>query len=514
MDGLFDNLLLGLTTAFAWNNILWCVIGVTLGTLIGVIPGVGTLATMSLLFPITYHLDPTAALIMLAGIWYGSTYGGSTASILLNLPGTPANAVTCLDGFPMAKQGRAGVALLMTTVASFVGASVGIILLILFSEPIASIAFKFGPGEYFSMMVLGLVAASVVSSGSAIKGVTMVVAGVMLGLVGTDVNSGVARFTLGFMELMDGVGIVALAMGLFGLTEIIASINHVKAADRKVNVSMKSMLPTRDEVKRSWGGMARGSGIGSWLGVLPGVGPTVAAFMAYAVEKRISKTPERFGKGTIEGIMAPETANSASDMASFIPTLTLGIPGSVTMALIIGALMIHGIQPGPNMLNEQPAMFWGLVMSFWIGNILLVILNVPMIGVWVRVLTIPYHILYPSIVMFVCIGVYGVNNNIFDVYAVLLFGIAGYILRVLQFEPAPLLLGYVLGPMLEENFRRAMLLSRGSVSDAFIARPISLWLLVVTALVLAWGIWSALRQRSTVSVAQSAVAAEPAPRQS
>lgn len=501
MDGLFDNILLGLVTAFAWNNLLWCIIGVTLGTLIGVIPGVGTLATMSLLFPITYHLDPTAAVIMLAGIWYGSTYGGSTASILLNLPGTPANAVTCLDGFPMAKQGRAGVALLMTTVASFAGASVGILMLTLFATPIANIAFKFGPAEYFAMMVLGLVAASVVSSGSAIKGVTMVVGGVLLGLVGTDVNSGVTRFTLGFPELQDGVGIVALAMGLFGITEIIASINHVKAADRKMDVSMKAMLPTRDEVKRSWGGMARGSGIGAWLGVMPGVGPTVSAFMAYAVEKRVSKTPERFGKGAIEGIVAPETANSASDMASFIPTLTLGIPGSVTMALIMGALMIHGVQPGPSMLSDQPAMFWGLVMSFWIGNIILVILNVPMIGLWVRVLTIPYHILYPAIVMFICIGVYGVNNNVFDVYAVLLFGIVGYVLRVLHFEPAPLLLGYVLGPLLEENFRRAMLLSRGSISEAFFVSPVSLWLLILTAVLLVWGLWSSLRRRPAVSVA-------------
>ncbi|OZI42396.1 tripartite tricarboxylate transporter permease [Bordetella genomosp. 4] len=499
---LLGNLVLGLSTALAWNNLLWCVVGVALGTLIGVIPGVGTLATMSLLFPITYHLEPTAALIMLSGIWYGSTYGGSTASILLNLPGTPANAVTCLDGFPMAKQGRGGVALLMTTVASFVGASVGIVLLTLFSEPIANIAFKFGPAEYFAIMVLGLVAASVVSSGSAIKGITMVVGGVLLGLVGTDVNSGVSRFDFGFPELQDGVGIVALAMGLFGITEIIASINHVKAADSKMDVSMKSMLPTRDEVKRSWGGMARGSGIGAWLGVLPGVGPTVAAYMAYAVEKRVSKKPERFGKGTIEGIMAPETANSASDMASFIPTLTLGIPGSVTMALIIGAMMIHGIQPGPQMLTEQPGMFWGLVMSFWIGNIVLVILNVPMIGMWIRVLTIPYHILYPAIVMFVCIGVYGVNNNVFDVYLVLLFGIVGYVLRVLDFEPAPLLLGYVLGPMLEENFRRAMLLSRGSF-QTFIDRPISMWVLILTAVLLVWGVWSSLRQRSTVALSDA-----------
>ncbi|CAM4278899.1 tripartite tricarboxylate transporter permease [Bordetella muralis] len=499
---LFDNITLGLSTALAWDNLLWCIIGVSLGTLIGVIPGVGTLATMSLLFPVTYHLEPTAALIMLAGIWYGSTYGGSTASILLNLPGTPANAVTCLDGFPMAKQGRAGVALLMTTVASFFGASVGILMMMLFSPLVADIAFKFGPAEYFSMMVLGLVAASVVSSGSAIKGITMVVGGVLLGLVGTDVNSGVSRFDLGFPELQDGVAIVALAMGLFGITEIIASINHVKAADRKIDVSMKAMLPTRDEVKRSWGPMARGSGLGSFFGVLPGVGPTVAAFMAYALEKRTSKTPERFGRGAIEGIMGPESANNASDQASFIPTLTLGIPGSVTMALIIGALMIHGIQPGPNMLNEQPAMFWGLVMSFWIGNIVLVVLNVPMIGLWVRVLTIPYHILYPAIVMFICIGTYAVNNNVFDVYAVLVFGIAGYILRVLDFQPAPLLLGYVLGPMLEENFRRAMLLSRGSM-QTFIERPISMWVLILTAALLVWGVWSSLRQRSTVAISSS-----------
>ena len=499
---LFDNIVLGLSTALAWNNLLWCIIGVSLGTLIGVIPGVGTLATMSLLFPITYVLEPTAALIMLAGIWYGSTYGGSTASILLNLPGTPANAVTCLDGFPMAKQGRAGVALLMTTVASFFGATVGILMMMLFSPLVADLAFKFGPAEYFSMMVLGLVAASVVSSGSAIKGITMVVGGVLLGMVGTDVNSGVPRFDLGFPELQDGVQIVAIAMGLFGVTEIVASINHVKAADRKIDVSMKAMLPTHDEMKRSWGPMTRGSGLGSFFGVLPGVGPTVAAFMAYALEKRTSKTPERFGKGAIEGIMAPESANNASDQASFIPTMMLGIPGSVTMALIIGALMIHGIQPGPQMLTEQPDMFWGLVMSFWIGNIVLVILNVPMIGLWIRVLTIPYHILYPAIIMFICIGTYSVNNNVFDVYTVLVFGIGGYVLRVLDFQPAPLLLGYVLGPMLEENFRRAMLLSRGSI-QTFIERPISMWVLALTAALLVWGVWSSLRQRAAVARAPS-----------
>jgi TctA family transporter len=495
---LLNNLMLGLSTALVWDNLLWCVIGVSLGTLIGVIPGVGTLATMSLLFPITYHLTPTAALIMLAGIWYGSTYGGSTASILLNLPGTPANAVTCLDGYPMARQGRAGVALLMTTVASFVGASVGIVMMMLFSNAVADMAFKFGPAEYFSMMVLGLIAASVVSDGSAIKGITMVVMGVFLGLVGTDVNSGVARFDFGIPELQDGVGIVVLAMGLFGVTEIIASIYGLKSSSNKVDVSMKSMLPTRDEMKRSVGPMVRGSGLGAFFGVLPGVGPTVSAFMSYALEKRSSKHPERFGSGAIEGIMGPETANSASDMASFIPTMSLGIPGSVTMALIIGALMIHGIQPGPTMLAEQPEMFWGLVMSFWIGNIILVILNVPMIGLWVRVLTVPYHLLYPAVMMFICIGTYAVNNNVFDVYAVLVMGIVGYVLRVLDFQPAPLLLGFVLGPMLEENFRRAMLLSRGDIAT-FIDKPISMSLLAFTAVLLVWGLWSSFRRRSTTA---------------
>lgn len=499
ITGLYDNLALGLATAVSLNNLLYCIIGVTLGTFIGVIPGFGTLAAMSMLFPITYHLDPTAAVIMLAGIWYGTTYGGSTASILLNLPGTPANAVTCLDGFPMAKQGRAGVALFMTTLASFFGASVGIILMMLLSPMIVAFALKFGPAEYFSMMVLGLVAASVISDGSAVKGIAMVVLGLLLGTVGSDIETGETRYAFGIPELMDGVSLVALAMGLFGIAEIVGSIRTVETA-KIGKITTRSMLPTRDDMRRSWMPMVRGSSIGSFFGILPGTGPTVAAFMAYALEKKIAKDPSRFGKGAIEGIMAPETANNATDQTSFIPTMTLGIPGTAAMALILGVLMVHGITPGPQLIVKNPDLFWGLVMSFWIGNILLVILNVPLIGLWVRVLTIPYHILYPTIIMFVCIGVYTVNNSPFDVLTVIAFGALGYAMRVCDFPAAPLLLGFVLGPLMEENFRRAMLIARGSF-DTFISRPLSLSFLLVTAALLAWGLWDAYRSNQKARIA-------------
>ncbi|MHA6689616.1 tripartite tricarboxylate transporter permease [Devosia sp. A449] len=489
---LFANAALGLSTAMTLNNLLYCALGVTLGTFIGVIPGVGTLATMSMLFPMTFYLDPTAALIMLAGIWYGSNYGGSTASILLNLPGGPSNAVTCLDGYPMAQQGRAGVALMMTTVASFFGASVGIILMMLASKPLVSIALSFGATEYFSLMVLGLVAASVISDGSAVKGIAMVVLGIALGVIGTDIYTGTARFTFGFLELYDGVSLAALAMGLFGIAEVIASIKTVHAGSIDNNITLRSMLPTGDDVRRSWMPMIRGSAIGSFIGVMPGVGPAVASFMSYAVEKKVAKDPSRFGKGAIEGIMGPESANNAADQTSFIPTLSLGIPGSATMALILAVLVMHGITPGPSMIVERPEMFWGLVMSFWVGNILLVILNVPLVGIWVRVLTIPYHLLYPAIVVFICIGVYTINNSVFDVMMVLVFGAIGYAMRVIAFPAAPLLLGFVLGPMMEEHFRRAMLISGGNFMT-FIERPISLSFMLATVALLAWSTWSASR---------------------
>lgn len=494
---IFSNIALGLGTALSATNLFYCFLGVFLGTLVGVIPGIGHLAAMSLLFPITFYLDPTTALIMLAGIWYGSSYGGNTASILLNIPGSPANAVTCLDGYPMARNNRGGVALLMTTIASFVGGSIGIILLMLFAPVIATYALRFGSAEYFSLMVLGLVAASTISDGSAVKGLAMVVLGIVFGTVGSDIYTGTPRFSFGVLELTDAISLIALAMGIFGVAEVIASVRRIHAHDiDRESVKMKAMTPTKDDRRRSWMPTLRGASIGAFFGTLPGTGPSVAAFMAYAVEKRVSKEPERFGKGAIEGIMAPESANNSADQTSFIPTLSLGIPGSPTMALMLGALMIHGIAPGPSLLTEQPSLFWGLVMSFWIGNVLLVILNVPLIGLWVRLLMVPYHLLYPAVLMFICIGTYSVNNSSFEVWLVVFFGFMGYLMRIFKWPAAPLLLGFVLGPLMEEHFRRAMLLSRGDFMT-FIDRPISATVMALTMALLLWGAWSAFKRRHT-----------------
>ena len=486
--GFADNILLGLETALSWNNLVWCFVGVFLGTLLGVIPGIGVLAAISILFPLTFQLDATAALIMLAGIWYGTTYGGSTAAILLNVPGTPSSAITALDGYPMSKQGRGAVALLMTTLASFFGGSVGIILLMAFSGAIAQVALQFSSAEYFALMLLGLVAASNISNGSMVKGLIMVCIGILFGIVGSDIYTGMRRFTFGMIELADGIALVALAMGLFGVAEVIASVGKVdgRSVDPKA-ITFAAMKPTREDVRRSWGPMIRGSAVGSFFGTLPGTGPSIAAFMSYAVERRVSATPERFGKGAIEGIMGPESANNAADQTSFIPTLALGIPGSATMALMLGALMIHGIAPGPQLMTDQPALFWGLVMSFWIGNILLLVLNIPLIGLWVRLLTVPYQWLFPAVLMFVCIGTYSVNNSGFDVLVVAFFGALGYGLRLMAFPVAPMLLGFVLGPLMEEHFRRAMLLGRGDPMT-FLNRPISATVLVLTALLLLWGL--------------------------
>lgn len=498
---IFSNIAIGLETALTLNNLFYCFLGVFLGTLIGVIPGIGVLSAISMLFPITFYLEPTTALIMLAGIWYGTSYGGNTASILLNIPGTPANAVTCLDGYPMARQGRGGVALLMTTVASFVGGSIGIVLLMLFSPLIAGYALNFGSADYFSLMVLGLVAASTISDGSASKGLAMVVLGIMFGTVGADIYTGTARFSFGVLELTDTISLIALAMGVFGVSEVIASVRKINVGDiDPESVKLKAMKPTRDDVRRSWFPMLRGSSIGAFFGTLPGTGPSVAAFMAYAMEKRVAKHPERFGKGAIEGIMAPESANNSADQTSFIPTLSLGIPGSPTMALMLGALMIHGITPGPTLMADQPSLFWGLIMSFWIGNLMLVILNVPLIGVWVRLLMIPYHLLFPAVLMFICIGTYSVNNSAFEVWLVVMFGFVGYLMRIFNFPAAPLLLGFVLGPLMEEHFRRAMLMSRGEFST-FIDRPISATVLGLTAALLVWSAWSAYRRRGLAKLA-------------
>lgn len=493
-----SNIMLGLETALSLANLWYCFVGVFLGTLIGVIPGIGALAAMSMLFPITFYLPPTTGLIMLAGIWYGTAYGGSIASILLNLPGTPASAVTCLDGHPMSKQGRGGVALLMTTASSFIGGSIGILVVMFFAPVIAGYALRFGPPEYFALMLLGLVAASSVSDGSAIKGLAMVLLGIALGSIGTDLYTGAYRFTFGHIELTDGISLVALAMGIFGIAEVIASIGRVDGGTvDRASARWSAMRPTRDDIRRSWLPTLRGSAIGSLFGTLPGVGPAISTFMAYALEKKVSREPERFGHGAIEGVVSPEAANNAADQTGFIPTLALGIPGSATMALILGVMMTHGVAPGPRLMSDHPSLFWGLVMSFWIGNLLLVLLNAPLVGVWVRLLLIPYRLLFPAVVVFVCIGTYTVHNSSFDVWMVVLFGLVGYLMRLVQWPAAPLLLGFVLGPLLEEHFRRALLMSRGDLTT-FLASPISSTVLALTALILVFSLRAARRSRRAV----------------
>lgn len=483
----------GFATAFSPENLFYCFLGVFLGTFIGVLPGIGSLATISMLLPLTFHVPATTAIIMLAGIYYGASYGGSTASILLNLPGTPSAAVACLDGYPMSQKGRAGVALFITTIASFVGASLGIVILTMFAPKLAEVALLFGPADYFAMMLLGLVAAATLAQGSPAKGIAMVLFGLCLGMVGTDVQTGQQRFTFDIPYLSDGISLVAVAMGIFGVAEVIGSIGRIRSGEVAAQkITMRSMMPNREEWSRSWKPMLRGTGVGSFFGALPGAGGTIASFMSYAVEKRIAKDPSRFGKGAIEGVAAPESANNAAAQTAFIPTLTLGIPGDSVMALMLGALIIQGIQPGPRLMTEYPELFWGLIASFWIGNIMLVILNIPLIGLWVRMLRIPYSILYPAILLFICIGVFTINNSYFDVLVVMAFGVLGYAMTLLKFEAAPLILGFILGPLMEEHLRRAMLLSRGSL-DVFINRPISASFLAVTALLLLFAIYVTIR---------------------
>ncbi|MCA3217524.1 MAG: tripartite tricarboxylate transporter permease [Burkholderiales bacterium] len=476
---LLSNLALGFSTALSLNNLFYAFAGVLIGTLIGVLPGIGPIATLAMLLPTTYALEPTSALIMLAGIYYGAQYGGSTTAILVNLPGESSSVVTCIDGYQMARRGRAGAALGIAAIGSFIAGTFATMLVAAFAPPLTELAFKFGPAEYFSLMVLGLIGAVVLASGSLIKAIAMIVLGLLLGLVGTDVNSGVARFSFDIPELSDGIGFVAVAMGVFGFSEIIANLE--KKERREVFTSkVGSLLPNWQESKQAAPAVARGTLLGSILGILPGGGALLASFAAYTIEKKMAgpNADPPFGKGNIRGVAGPESANNAGAQTSFIPMLTLGIPPNAVMALMIGAMTIHNIQPGPQVMTSNPSLFWGLIASMWIGNLMLVILNLPLIGLWIQLLKVPYRLLYPAILTFCCIGVYSINNNTWDVYMTVVFAVIGYVFYKLRCEPAPLLLGFILGPMMEENLRRAMLLSRGDPT-VFVTRPLSLTLLLM-----------------------------------
>jgi TctA family transporter len=479
---IFSNLLLGLGTAVTPFNLLYCLIGVFLGTLIGVLPGLGPTATIAMLLPVTFVLPPVSALIMLAGIYYGSQYGGSTTSILVNLPGEAASVVTTLDGYQMARKGRAGAALAAAAIGSFFAGTVATFILALFAPPLAEVALKFGPADYFSLMVLGLVASIVLAQGSLLHAFGMVVLGLLLGLVGTDVTTGTQRFTFDIPQLADGIGFVVVAMGMFGLTEIIRNLEQEE--HRSALAKITSLWPTKTDWKRMIPSILRGTLIGSAVGILPGSGSILGSFAAYSIEKKVSKHRAEFGKGAIEGVAAPESANNAGAQTSFIPMLTLGIPSNPVSALMIGAMIIHGIQPGPSVIREQPALFWGMIASMWVGNLFLIVLNLPLIGMWVRLVMVPYQYLFPAILVFCGIGVFSLSNSEFDIYLMALFGGLGYLFSKLGCEPAPMLLAFILGPMMEKYLRRAMLISRGDWT-VFVTRPISVTLLVLAAVAMA-----------------------------
>ncbi len=495
MIDLFAALGHGFAVAATPMNLLFCLFGAICGTLVGVLPGLGPVATISLLLPATYALGPIGAIIMLAGIYYGAQYGGSTTAILVNIPGESTSVVTAIDGYKMAQQGRAGEALAIAAIGSFIAGCFGTVVIALMGPPLAAVAQKFASPDYFSLMVLGLVCAVVLANGSVFHAVAMIFLGLLLGMVGMDINTGEARMTFGLIELSDGINFVALVMGLFGVAEVIANLETVTA--RIVNHSrINSIWPSMKVLRGAWGAVTRGTLLGTVFGILPGGGATIASFSSYALEKRVSKTPERFGKGAIEGVAGPESANNAAAQTSFVPLLTMGIPTSATMALLVGALTLHGIQPGPTIISRQPDLFWGLIASMFIGNTMLVIINLPMIGLWVRLLNVPYRILYLIIVVICAIGVYSVNNSSFDIYMTIGFTALGYILRKLDAEPAPLLMGFVLGPMVEENFRRSLIISHGDPM-IFLSRPISLVLLLLAAALLISMVMPQIKKRRT-----------------
>jgi putative tricarboxylic transport membrane protein len=490
---LLNHLALGFSTAASAANLFYCLLGVFLGTAIGVLPGLGPVATIAMLLPVTFGLPPEAALIMLAGIFYGAQYGGSTTAILVNLPGESSSVVTALDGYQMARQGRAGTALATAAISSFFAGTVSTFLIALAAPPLSEVALKFGAADYFSLMVLGLVASIVLASGSLLHALGMIILGLLLGLIGTDVNSGTTRFDFDVPELADGINFVVVAMGVFGLGEIISNLQTEKT--RSVALTrITGLMPTREDLKRIVAPILRGTALGSALGILPGGGAMLSSFAAYSLEKKASRNSAEFGKGAIEGVAAPEAANNAGAQASFIPMLTLGIPSNPVMALMIGALIMHGIQPGPQVMAEQPALFWGLVVSMWIGNLFLLVLNLPLIGLWVKMISVPYHLLYPAILVFCGIGVFSLSNTSFDVYLMAGFGVLGYIFRKLDCEPAPMMLGFILGPMMEEYLRRAMLISKGSAT-VLVTRPISATLLAISAVALVIVLLPALRKK-------------------
>lgn len=496
-----DGFLHGLALAAQPMNLLYCLIGALVGTVIGVLPGVGPVATIAMLLPITFYLEPLPALIMLAGIFYGAQYGGSTTAILVNLPGENSSVVTCLDGYQMARKGRAGPALAIAALASLFAGIFATFFIVMLAPPLAKIALAFGATEYFSLMVLGLIAAIVLASGSVLKALGMITLGLLLSMVGTDVNSGAMRFTLGLPQLVDGIDFVPLAMGIFAVAEVIRNLESPEPRET-LKTRFRDLWPTREDFRRSWRPALRGSMLGSVLGLLPGGGAMLSSFAAYSLEKRLSPNSREFGHGAVEGVAAPESANNAGAQTSFVPLLTLGIPGNAVIALMAGAMMIHGVQPGPQVMTSNPGLFWGVIASMIIGNFMLVVINLPMLPVWVKLLSIPYRLFYPAILIFCCIGVYTLNYAVFDIVMLMVFGLMGYVLLKWRFEPAPLLLAFVLGPLMEENFRRAMMLSFGDPL-IFVQRPISATLLGVAALLVIVMVLPALRRRRRETFAEA-----------
>lgn len=492
MGDLFSNLNHGFSIALTFQNLGLAFLGCLVGTLVGVLPGVGPIATIAMLLPITFGLEPVGALIMLAGIYYGAQYGGSTTAILVNIPGEATSVVTTLDGHQMARQGRAGVALGIAAIGSFFAGTVATVVIAALGAPLTRLALIFGPAEYFSLMVMGLVFAVVLARGSILKAIAMIVLGVLLSTVGTDLETGQERLTFGLPFLSDGIDFAVLAMGIFGVAEILRNLDHTETRN-VVQQAIGRLLPNREDFRQSWRPVLRGTTIGAILGILPGNGAVLGPFASYTMEKKLAKDPSRFGRGAIEGVAGPEAANNAGAQTSFIPLLTLGIPPNAVMALMVGAMTIHGIVPGPQVMTRNPDLFWGMIASMWIGNLMLLIINLPLVGVWVRLLKVPYHLMFPAILMFCCIGIYSINSLPTDVMFIGLFGIVGYILIKFGFEPAPLLLGFVLGKLLEENLRRALILSRGSLGT-FIERPISAALLAVAAILLVLALLPSIRK--------------------